>query len=198
MLELILVRHGETANHVTNKHIGVTDIPLGERGKRQALSLARTFAREKLDAVYTSPLIRARDTAQPIAKALSIQAEELSGLCDRNYGIWENMTMDEIQEKYPDEHREWYENWLEYEIPRGESERQIYERNAAALKVILDRHDKGKVLIVSHLCCIQNILSLLLDMNVEGGWHFQANHAGICRLKLDEYGFAAMTSFNEI
>lgn len=198
MLELILVRHGETANQVTNKYIGVTDIPLGERGKRQALSLARTFAREKLDAVYTSPLLRAKDTAAPIAKKLFIDAEIVGELCDRNYGIWEGMTMEEIQDKFPEEHAAWYQNWPEYEIPQGESELQVYERNAEALRKILANHEKGKILIVTHHACIRNILSLLFGLNVDGGWHFQVNHAGICRLKIDEYGFATMTSFNEI
>ncbi len=198
MLELILVRHGETANVVTNKHIGVTDIPLNERGKRQALSLARTFAREKLDAIYTSPLKRSYDTAAPIAKSLFISAETMGELCDRNFGIWEEMTMEEIQDKYPDEHHEWFHNWFEYEIPKGESELQVCERNADAIRKILARHEKGKILIVTHLSCIRNILSMLLDMNLEGGWHFQANYAGICRLRVDEYGFATMLSFNEI
>ncbi len=198
MLELIMVRHGETTSPVTNKYIGVTDVPLGERGKRQAMSLARMFAREKLDAIYTSPLERAKKTAEPIAKELYLDYQILSELSDRNYGIWEGMTMEEIQEKYPNEHDLWYKTWPDYEIPQGESEMQVYERNAEALKKILANHDKGKVLIVSHQICIRNMLSMLFEMNIGSGWHFQINHAGICRLKIDEYGYATMTSFNEI
>lgn len=198
MLELIFVRHGETTSQITNKYIGVTDIPLSERGKRQALSLARTFAREKLDAIYTSPLTRAKETADPIAKMLYLEAQVVSDLCDRNYGIWEGLTMDEIQEKYPNEHDLWYKTWPEYEVPQGESERQVYERNGSALKKILENHDKGKILVVSHQICIRNMLSMLFEMNIDSGWHFQINHAGICRLKIDEYGYATLTSFNEI
>ncbi len=198
MLELILVRHGETADPITNKYVGVTDVPLGERGKRQAVSLARSFAREKLDAVYTSPLSRAKETAMPVAKKLFLDVQILNGLCDRNYGIWENLTPEEIKDKYPEEHEEWYKTWPEYEIPQGESEMQVYERNAEALRKILDTHENGKVLVVTHNTCIRNILALLFDMDIAGGWHFQANYAGICRIKIDEYGFATMTSFNEI
>lgn len=198
MLELILVRHGETENQISNRYIGLTDVPLSERGKRQALSLARTFAREKPDAVYTSPLLRAKNTAAPIAKSLFVSPVEVAELCDRSYGVWENMTIEEIQDKFPDEYREWYQNWMDYEIPQGESVLQVVERNAIAVRRILESHEKGKIVIVTHEECIRNILALLFDMNVEGAWHFQVNHAGICRLKVDEYGFAVMTSFNEI
>lgn len=198
MLELIMVRHGETASPVTNKYIGVTDVPLSERGKKQATSLARMFAREKLDAIYTSPLSRAKKTAEPIAKELYLDYHILSELSDRNYGIWEGMSIEEIQDKYPNEHDLWYKTWPEYEIPQGESEMQVYERNADALNKILENHDKGKILIVSHQICIRNMLSMLFEMNIGSGWHFQVNHAGICRLKIDEYGYATMTSFNEI
>lgn len=198
MLELVLIRHGETVNQISNKYIGLTDVALSERGKRQAFSLARTFAREKADAVYTSPLLRAKNTAVPIAKSLFIEATEMAELCDRSYGIWENMTIEEIQDKYPDEYKEWYQNWMDYEIPQGESVMQVCERNAIAIRKILESHEKGKILIVTHEECIRNILALLFDMNVEGAWHFQVNNAGICRLKVDDYGFAVMTSFNEI
>lgn len=198
MLELILVRHGETNHPLTNQYIGITNEALGERGKKQALSLARTFVREKLDAIYTSPLDRAKDTAEPIANSLRMDMEILTSLCDRNYGIWEGKSPEEIRDKFPEENEQWYQNWFEYEIPQGESAKQVYERNVEAIQKILEKHESGKILIVTHQVCIRNILSILFEMSVDGGWHFQANHAGICRVRFDEFGCAMMTSFNEI
>ena len=99
MLELVLIRHGETASNIKGTHLGTTDVPLNERGKRQALALQRVFAKEEISAVYTSPLSRAKDTAEAIAKKHDTFVEPVMDLIERNYGIWEDMTIDEIRDK---------------------------------------------------------------------------------------------------
>ena len=198
MLELVLIRHGETASNIKGTHLGTTDVPLNERGKRQALALQRVFAKEEVSAVYTSPLSRAKDTAEAIAKKHDTFVEPVMDLIERNYGIWEDMTIDEIRDKYPEEHAQWQKDWIHYVIPQGESAMDVYNRNVSVVQELLKVHTEGRIIVVTHMGCIRNILSYLFHMNVEDGWHFRARNAGICRLELDDYGFATMHSFNEI
>ncbi len=197
MLELVLIRHGETEGNLRTTALGVTDLPLTERGRRQASSLARVFTLEKPEAVYSSPLKRATETAEPIAKKHHMLVETMLDLEERNFGIWENMPVEEIRAVYPEEYAAWEENLADYVIPQGESAQEAYTRNARFVDTIIRRHTEGKIVVVTHLGCIRNMLAHLLGMGIEGAWRFKVNTGSICRLQIDENGYAALTAFNE-
>lgn len=197
MLELILIRHGETAGNLRPTALGVTDLPLTERGRRQASTLARVFALEKPEAIYASPLNRAADTAAAIAGRHHIMVETVPDIAERHFGVWEGLPVDEIRVKYPEEYAAWQQNPAEYVIPQGESALDTYTRNVRFISDLTKRCTEGKVIIVTHLGCIRNMLAHLLGMGIEGSWHFQVNTGGICRLQLDENGYAVLTAFNE-
>lgn len=197
MLELILIRHGETAGNLRLTALGTTDLPLTERGKRQAHSLGRVFALQKPEAVYTSPLIRAMETAEAIVRPHNMTAEPLLDLCERRFGIWENLLVDEIRTRYEEEYAAWQEDLMDYVIPLGESARECYDRNSRLVEELLHRHSEGTVILVTHLGCIRNILAHLLGMGIEGAWRFQAHTGSICRVQIDENGHGVLTSLNE-
>jgi len=197
VLELVLIRHGETEGNLRPTALGATDLSLNERGRRQAQTLARVFALERPDAIYTSPLNRARETAEIINQKHGLSLELLPDLRERNFGIWENLPVEEIRSRYEAEYAAWEQDLADYVIPEGESAREVYERNTRAIDAITKNHPEGRVLVVTHLGCIRNILAHLLGMELAGAWRFQANTGSICRLKLDENGFAVLTSFNE-
>lgn len=196
MLELILIRHGETESNTRMTYLGRTDIPLNSRGLRQVNRMAQVFMQEQVDGLYASPLKRAMETAQAICKYQKQKIIRVEDLCERDFGIWDDLEYTEIRERYPAEHDAWVQDWINYKIPRGESAREVYERNAHAISEILSRHESGRIIVVTHLGCIRNILAYVLGMGVEGTFRFKIRNAGICRVEIDD-GFATLTSLNE-
>ncbi len=197
MLELILVRHGETTGNLRPTALGTTDLPLTERGKRQSTTLARLFALEKPEVIYTSPLKRATETAEAIAKPHHMMVETILDLEERNFGIWENLSVEEIKATYPEEYATWQQDLAEYVIPQGESAAELYKRTSRFVDDVIRRNAGGKIIIVSHLGCLRSILAHLLGMGVEGMWRFNIENGKICRLRIDENAYAVLTAFNE-
>ncbi len=198
MLELVLIRHGETAGNIRPTALGTTDLPLTERGKRQAHSLSRIFRLEKPEAIYASPLKRAQDTAIAIAEPHHMTVETMLDLSERNFGLWEGLSVDEIQSRHEAEYAAWQADLVDYVIPCGESAREVYDRNVRLLDELLRRHTEGRVLLVTHLGCIRSMLAHLLGMGIEGSWRFKVHNGAVCRLQIDETGYGVLTSFNEI
>ena len=118
MLELILIRHGETAGNLRPTALGTTDLSLTERGRRQASTLSRLLSLESLTAIYTSPLKRAVETAEMIAKPHHMMAETMLDLEERHFGIWENLPVEEIRAKYEAEYMAWQADLAGY-MPSG-------------------------------------------------------------------------------
>lgn len=198
MLELILIRHGETEANVKNACIGRTDVDLTGRGLRQMQSLARVFHSDDITAVYSSPLKRAVKSAEAINKYHNLPIEKLEGLAERDYGAWENKTYAEIKEENTEEYEEWLKDWLNYSMPMGESIKEAFDRNVEAIKKIIEKNPSGKVIAVTHLGVIRNLLAYFMEAEPAAGWHFKVKNAAICRLEIDEEGYATMLSFNEI
>jgi broad specificity phosphatase PhoE len=142
MTEILLVRHGETDWNLEGRVQGHTDRPLNETGRRQALALAERLVLEKLDAVYSSDLARARDTAALIAARHGLDVIEATDLREKDFGSWEGLTATEILARFPDADRgEWGD---------GENSAEVAARVVAALMQIAAAHLGGRVVVVSH------------------------------------------------
>jgi probable phosphoglycerate mutase len=129
--ELVLVRHGETEWNRIGRVQGLSDIPLNDTGREQARHAGRRLAAERWDAVASSPLLRAADTARIIAAELGLPEPELdAALVERNYGEAEGLTGPEIDAR------------LGGVVRARESREQVVELAA--------RHPAGRVLVVSH------------------------------------------------
>ncbi len=197
MLELILMRHGETESNTRMAYVGRTDVPLNPRGEKQVTRAAQHFMQENLDAIYVSPLKRTMQTARAILKYQDKPLIKKPELCERDFGIWDDLSYEEIQAQYPAEHDAWLADWANYQIPRGESAAEVYERNCRAVDEIVAEHPDGRVLVVTHLGCIRNMLAYLLGMGLPGTFRFTVRTAGICRVEIDEGQFAVLKSLNE-
>ena len=118
-MKLYLIRHGQTDWNVAGKIQGSTDIPLNDMGRRQAACLARGMEKRPVEKVFTSTLSRAYETGLAIGKSQNVPVEQLEGLEEVGYGVWEGMTMEEIQEQYPKELELWYNSPVDVAPRRG-------------------------------------------------------------------------------
>lgn len=139
MTHLVLVRHGQTDWNVQGRIQGSSDIPLNATGREQAREAGRLLAAERWDAIVTSPLMRAVETARIIAHEVGIRhVEPIEGLTERNYGLSEGLTGPEAEERFRGR------------VPGRETREALLVRAHAALVAIAERIPGGAVLAVSH------------------------------------------------
>ena len=132
MTELILVRHGETDWNRDQRWQGHADRPLNETGREQARAIAEELASEQIDAIYTSDLARARETAELIAERAGVPFVLEPQLREIDVGEWQGLTRPEIEERYPEGFRNWHERGHGWE--RGETYDELAERVLAAIE----------------------------------------------------------------
>src|SRR4029079_16051617 len=101
MTTILLARHGETDWNVERRVQGHSDTPLNDRGRGQGRALAEELAGEPIDAVYSSDLLRAHETARIVAEQRGLDVTRSRDLCEKNVGTWEGLTDVEINERFP-------------------------------------------------------------------------------------------------
>lgn len=196
MTELYIIRHGQTDSNVRNTYLGHTDIELNHNGLKQAEKLAKKLSAVKFDALYTGPLSRAVQTAEAIVKEQSGLVMTMNyGLTERDFGIWDNLTYDEIVQKSPVESKLWFDNWVDYEIPDGESARQVHERVGSTVDKIIAQNPDKKVAVVTHLGVIRHMIAHLLKMEIGDSWHFTADNCSVSTIRVDG-GHILVTGLN--
>jgi broad specificity phosphatase PhoE len=146
--ELFLVRHGETDWNRERRFQGHADPPLNQAGRAQARELAKSLAGEGIDAIYTSDLRRARETAEILAARVGSDVVALRELREIDVGDWQGLTWPEIEERHPDGAARWGRDGHGWD--GGETYEQLRERIVAALRVIAERHPGQRVLVVGH------------------------------------------------
>jgi len=196
MLELVLVRHGQTDGNKEGTYYGWLDFSLNEIGKAQALKIREKIKDMTFEAIYTSPLRRALETTRRIKPDQDTPILLNEALKELHFGEWEGMTCSEIQEKFPQLWDEWCKNWVDFCFPRGESFRQLYQRVTCEIDHILQTHRHGKVLIVSHHGCIRGIISYLLGTGIEGYWRYKIKPGTISRIEIVD-GYCVLTGLNQ-
>ena len=180
MITLYSVRHGETDYNEEDRVQGSHNSRLTAFGREQAGALAERFRGEKIDLLYSSPLLRAKETAETIAAALGgMEIRFHDGLHELRCGKFEGVLFEEIKRKYWAEFLEWLRN-PEVQAPGGESMNQLYERVSAALKEIFDGVEDGsRVLVVSHAGVVRMTLAALVGVPVGVSTAFSLTNASI-------------------
>jgi 2,3-bisphosphoglycerate-dependent phosphoglycerate mutase len=139
---LHVVRHGETDWNRERRVQGHTDVPLNEEGRRQALALAEELSATHLDAVYSSDLLRASETARLLLGKRATPLVEDPDLRERHFGTWEGLTDEAIRARYP---QAVIGSWGDAETVDAMDSRVI-----GAIERIARSHDEGTVLVVTH------------------------------------------------
>lgn len=171
--------------------MGRFDAPLAERGREQLVGLAAYFAERKLDAVYASPLQRAKETACAVGSAQGLVPVFRPHLMEICGGVWENMTWDAIKRERADEFALWQNEPHLFMAEGGERMRDVYERMTAEMRLIAEENEGGTVAVVSHGCAIRCFMCSAYGVGLEGmnSLPFFAN-AGVCQLSFEpETGF---------
>ncbi|MGH3065744.1 MAG: histidine phosphatase family protein [Gaiellaceae bacterium] len=165
MTRLILVRHGETEWNAKQQFQGHADPGLNELGRRQAQDLAESLALMQIDAIYSSDLKRARETAETIGERVGLRVHEMSELREVDVGEWTGLTHEEIEELYPGALHRWRSGTGDgWEL--GESYERLTARLLRAFRVIADRHPNDRVLIVGHGGTIRAMLAHVSGVSV--------------------------------
>jgi len=182
MIRLILIRHGQTTWSVEQRYQGKTDIPLDETGQRQAEALAQRFAGQRVDAIYSSDLQRAHQTAAAIAQATGVPVIPDQRLRETSFGLWEGLTYPEIQERWPQELAAWQDNPLVSLPPQGENLTQLTQRVAGAVRDVEQKHSRQVVVIVSHGGVVRAIICHALSLPSQVFWRIEVGAASVSEL----------------
>lgn len=150
MTELLFIRHGETDWNRQQRFQGQIDVPLNATGHAQAARVAARLAADRHDALITSDLLRARETAAPLARAWGQTALALAGLREQNFGILEGLDVPTIQARHPDLWRRWLEHRADFALPGGESLRQFHDRVLAAVRELASARAGMRLAVVTH------------------------------------------------
>ena len=164
MTRLILTRHGETTWHAENRYAGSTDLPLTPRGHEQAARLGRWARGAGLDALWASPLARARETAAPAAEATGLRLQVDPRLRELDFGRGEGLTRAEMEARFPDALRAFLEDPVAHHLPGGEDPRAAVARARTCLEDISAALPGGHVLVVMHSTLLRALLCDLLGV----------------------------------
>lgn len=163
----ILLRHGQTPLSVERRYSGRGNPDLTDEGRRQARAAAARVVREEgIAAIVTSPLRRARSTAEEVAALTGIDVVEHPGLIENDFGDWEGLTFTEASQRDPDLHRAWLSD-ITVPAPGGESFAQVAERISRTKAELLQRYPGQTVVLVSHVTPIKTLLQDALGVGPE-------------------------------
>jgi broad specificity phosphatase PhoE len=143
-----LARHGESDWNAANRFQGHSDRPLTELGRRQAHALAGLVAGQNVEAIYSSPLARALETARIVADRTGLDVTTRDDLREVDTGSWSGLSRAEVKERFPEGFQRWISGGAGWED--GESYDEMAARVLAALREIAAEHPRGRVLVVSH------------------------------------------------
>jgi probable phosphoglycerate mutase len=183
---VVLMRHGQTAWNLEGRLRGRANVPLDETGVAQAEVAARYIGDNWTpDAVYCSPLMRARQTAEKVAEPFILHERVHPGFLDIDYGVWEGHTPEELREKRWDRALEaWYTRPQEAPIPGGETLHAVRLRAMGAIREVVERHADQTVVVVAHTVVNRVILLGCFDIGNERFWYLEQD---LCALNLLEF-----------
>jgi probable phosphoglycerate mutase len=162
---VFLIRHGATILSAEDRFAGATDVPLSDEGRRQASRLAARLQGEPVTAAYASTMGRTIETARILAEPHGLVVQPREGLREISHGHWEQMTREEVEERFPEEASEWEKDPYTFAPAGGESGLAVTARALPALIELVRDHPGGNILVVSHKATIRLLLSSLLGFD---------------------------------
>jgi probable phosphoglycerate mutase len=188
MTELILLRHGETDWNRELRFQGHVDVALNSIGLEQARRLAARLAGESAHGLYASDLLRAQQTAMPVAEQLGLAAVSEPQLREQSFGRVDGMRVDDIKAQHPQA----WEGWLRFEedycMPEGETTRQFHARVMEAVNRLSAAHPHKTLVVVTHGGVLDMIFRTARSLGLSGPRQSDIPNAGLNRVRVREGG----------
>lgn len=175
-MRLVLVRHGETDFNRQRRIQGRSDLELNERGRKQAERLAQALKSERVEAIYTSPLRRAFETAQLIAHFHHLEVATLDGLMELDAGEVDGLTYDEMATRHGDFLEKWTSDCTSVRPPGGCTLHELQDQTWGAIQEITRRHQRptgegevtqgATVIAVAHFFPILSVACKVLGLDL--------------------------------
>jgi probable phosphoglycerate mutase len=192
----LLLRHGQTEMSVAGRFAGRGDIPLTSAGVAQAAAVAARLADRDVDLVVSSPLSRARDTAQAVAGTTGAPLVVDDDLAETDFGAWEGLTFAAVMARWPAQLTAWRGD-ADVAPPGGESFAAVASRVNAALDRLLAGHGGKTIVVVSHVTPIKTLVCRLLLAPPAAMFRMQLDVASLCEAAWFADGPAVLRSLND-
>ncbi len=196
MTDIVLVRHGETEFNREGVFRGRYDVGLNDAGRKQALAAAEALAREPIAAVYSSPLLRALDTAGPIAARHGSEPIVDEAFHNIDLGEWQGAKKETVRVEQPEAWALWTTEPEHMRIPGGETLGEVRARAFPRLADLAVKHDGQRIAIVTHRSVIRVLAGAVLGMTEGYFWRFYMDNAGFSVLRRDGTGYV-IVQWNE-
>lgn len=197
MSVIYLVRHGESVYNLEGRIQGQQDPHLSETGLHQAKALARRFSSHGFEAIYSSDLSRASETARVIGEELGLSVVTTPLLRESRLGVIEGLTKEEMERQYPAAEHGWRQDPLNHRPPGAESILDIIRRARTFLKQIDEKHKgRSQILAVGHIGSIRAIILAALDLPERIYQALRISNASVSVIRLDD--MPRLTLLNDI
>ena len=178
-MRVILVRHGQTDWNESGVFRGRIDVGLNQNGFKQAELVGEALNQVAVDAIFSSPLSRASDTAAAIAMQHDLEVRINKDFNDMNFGDWQELTRPDVENQYPDQFQIWLTAPQKTRIPRGETLAQVRRRLLSGLASLHNLYAESTVVIVSHGLTNKVLLCAMLGLYNEHFWKVKQDNAAI-------------------
>ncbi len=197
---VLLIRHGQSQGNAEGRFGGHTQTPLSALGYDQAEATARALSNETLQGIYASDLLRAVQTAQPLARLTGLPIRQTNAFRERSVGVMEGLTFEEAAAAHTEQYAALLRRDFEHVILGGESYRQMLDRASKELDEAIERHRGGRIAVFSHtgtICILALHLMGALDAPaLRPVWIATAN-CSITRFDLRADGYVRVLAVND-
>ncbi|MFZ7132728.1 MAG: histidine phosphatase family protein [Eubacteriales bacterium] len=186
-MKFLLVRHVETTGNAEDRFAGITDTEYTAKGLKQFITITNKLKEISFDVIYSSPISRALKIAEKTGEHHNLDVVVKKELSEMNFGLFENLTFKEINEKHTEHWMNWEKDFIHYALPQGDSLYKFHHRIAGFIDAI--KEEEATSLIVCHGGTIQSILTHLLNLELEHRWHFHIPLGGLVEIEYkNHYG----------
>ncbi|MGC9490488.1 MAG: histidine phosphatase family protein [Thermovirgaceae bacterium] len=184
-MRVFLIRHGRTAWNAQGLFQGGRDIPLDATGRDQVKAMAEKAAGIPFAVIWSSPLARARETADALARKTGVEVCEHGGLSEIRHGKWEGLKAEVVARRWPRLFSLWHERPEEVVMPEGESLEDVQARSMRAMEDVTAR-ERDPIAVVTHDAVIKVLLCTWLGLPLSRFRCFELGNASITGVRLSK------------
>ena len=192
MTKLILVRHGQTEWNITGRFQGQSDTILSEVGRKQARLLAEnfeTYYSNKVDAIYSSDLKRAFETAETIGKKFSVDVKPDPRLREIHFGKWEGEEFEAVRKSDPEMLSNLFERPDLLKVDGGESFAEVQNRAMESINEIVAANPNKIVVVAAHGAILRTIIGAMMEVPLRCVWKFRQDNTAVNLVRHDGKDF---------